>query len=733
MSLPITEIKISTPLEKKEIPPYLFGNFMEQLGYSSDGGALAQALANPTLERDPYLKDEQVAYYLRAGKLLTDFYLRGCDPAAIPDDILLCRDSSGFGVAALDDFQSQGVPFPWAPLGPEGKCTKTVGRIGDGIRLDPIEGFSPLQTGEVVPLDSGPAGIRQGIFLPFQRCLDYHGHAWVRVFSENVASSGRLEFGLRRRIETTRPAGLCQEGECLTVDVQMVQSCEWQKIAFCLHLSESQVHRSEPVDFYLRWLPDGSEALIVDQVLLLPDDAIDGIFDPDVIRLCREYKPTLLRWPGGNFVSHYHWRDGVGPMDRRATRRNLAWGGLETNFFGTDEFLRFCELVGADAHITVNTGTGSADEAAAWVEYCNGSPATRNGSLRARNGHTVPYRVKIWEVGNEIYGGWQGGYHCAEENVNRFLEFAAAMREVDPEIELIATGNPNDAADPARRFDFMHADHRWNRILFETGSADMDYLSLHSLPNNNSFTNPISPINAYYACMAQPIYWERTFLPELEQIAKAHPNRKGRPARVAITEWGILGSMEDLPEVRNFGGVPYAGVFLNSVIRSSEIVGITQATALLHGGAVHKAAGWVWYDPQCLVIRKYAELSGGGRLEATVAGPCYDAPEAPDLGRPIQAVPYLDVVAASLPDGDEVLCMVNVACDDEAPVEISIDSQAVDNVRWESLSYPDFTAIAKPGDDNRFQVVRNTPEVSETCIKCTLPACSVNWLYYRRK
>jgi alpha-N-arabinofuranosidase len=728
MSLSLTEIKISTPAEKKGIPPYLFGNFMEQLGYSSDGGVLAQALSNPTLERDSFLKEEQVEYYLRAGKILTDFFLHNCDPAVIPDDFLICRDSSGFGVAALDDCQSQGMPFPWAPLGPEGKATKAVGRIGGGIRLRSVEGFAPVRPGDQVLMDNGPAGMRQGIFLPFQRCLDYHGHAWVRVFSNSASASGRIEFGLRRRMEKAHPAG-----KCLAVDVQQIQGCEWQKIGFHIRLPEGQVGQSEPVDFYLRWLSNGSEDLLVDQVMLIPDDAIDGIFDPDVVRLCREYKPTLLRWPGGNFVSHYHWRDGVGSIDRRPTRRNLAWGGLETNFFGTDEFLRFCELVGADAHITVNTGTGSPDEAAAWVEYCNGSSATRNGALRDRNGHTSPYHVKIWEVGNETYGAWQGGYHGAEENAERFLEFAPAMREVDPEIELIATGNPNDVAEPDPRFDFMHADQRWNRMLFETASADMDYLSLHSLPNNDSFKNPVSPVEAYYACMAQPIHWERTFLPELERLAKAHPNRKGQPARIAITEWGILGSLQHLPEVRNFGGVPYAGVFLNSVIRASEFVGITQATALLHGGAVHKAAGWVWYDPQCLVIRKYADLAGGERLEAVIAGPCYDAPEAPDLSRPIEAVSYVDVSAAVLPDGAEVICLANVACDQDAPVEISIDAQALANIRWESLSYPDFGAIAKPGADQRFQITSGSPEVTGARIKCTLPACSVNWLYYHRK
>ncbi len=731
--LDLTKIKISRDVDPTLISPRLFSNFMEQLGYSADGGALAQALANPTLERDACLRPEQGEYYLRAGKILTRFYQQGYNPDAIPDDFLICIDSSGFGVAVLDDYRSLGIPFPWAPFGLEGKATPASGRIGGGVRLQAVKGKTPAFPGERIAIDDGPSGLRQGIFLPFQRCLTYHGHLWVRPFSTREGVSGHVEVGLRRRLGEAGNTHFV--GECLATEILPVKGTEWQKLSFHLKLPDGRVKPSEPVDFYFRWLPDGMEDLLVDRALLLPDDAIEDRFDPDVVRLSREWKPTLLRWPGGNFVSHYHWRDGTGPLDRRPTRRNFAWDGLETNFFGTTEFIHFCKLIGAQPHITVNTGTGSPEEAAAWVEYANGSPETPMGRLRAQTGDVEPYGVAIWEVGNEIHGSWQGGYHGADENAARFKEFTAAMRAVDPGIELIATGNQFDMAERDARFDFTNADQRWNRKLFEEASPDIDYLSLHSLPGNGSFPKKISHAEAYYALMAQPIAWEKSFIPELFSLAKTYLNRNGKPAKLAITEWGILGSLENRPEVRNYGAVPYAGVFLNSMVRSCDMVEITEATALLHGGAVHKGGGLVWFDPQYLVIQKFAEWGGGQRVSSTSDGPTYAVETPPDLGLAINNVLYVDVAVARLAGepGGEVACLVNVSLDCEAPVRISVEAAGLLNVRWEYITWLDISAIAKPGLDERFRIVAGEPEISSSTIHLTLPLCSVSWLYYQRK
>src|SRR5206468_5093319 len=114
------------------------------------------------------------------------------------------------------------------------------------------------------------------------------------------------------------------------------------------------------------------------------------------------------RWPGGNFVSTYHWEDGVGPLDSRPTKANFAWGALELNTFGTDEFISFCRAVGCEPMICVNAGSGTPEEAARWIEYCNGPATSPMGKLRAANGHPEPFHVKHWEVGNELWGKCAG-------------------------------------------------------------------------------------------------------------------------------------------------------------------------------------------------------------------------------------------------------------------------------------------------------------------------------------
>jgi alpha-N-arabinofuranosidase len=136
----------------------------------------------------------------------------------------------------------------------------------------------------------------------------------------------------------------------------------------------------------------------------------------------------LLRWPGGNFVSGYHWTDGIGPREKRPRKIELAWFSEESNRFGTDEYIEYCRLLGTEPYICVNMGTGTMEEAQAWVEYCNGTGDTYWANLRREYGHEEPYNVKYWGLGNEMYGEWQIGALTAEEYVKKAREFAKVMR-----------------------------------------------------------------------------------------------------------------------------------------------------------------------------------------------------------------------------------------------------------------------------------------------------------------
>src|SRR5437867_2969346 len=160
-------------------------------------------------------------------------------------------------------------------------------------------------------------------------------------------------------------------------------------------------------------------------------------FRRDVLDAARPLRIPILRWPGGNFVSGYHWLDGVGPRDKRPRRSELAWYAEESNRFGTDEFIEYCRVLGAEPFICVNMGSGTMDEAQAWVEYCNGIGNTSWANLRRQHGHAEPYRVRYWGLGNEMYGGWQIGnmnaHHYAtvfqSHQAERAIRICAALIE----------------------------------------------------------------------------------------------------------------------------------------------------------------------------------------------------------------------------------------------------------------------------------------------------------------
>ncbi|HEX2742216.1 MAG TPA: hypothetical protein VHM69_17385, partial [Rubrobacter sp.] len=152
----------------------------------------------------------------------------------------------------------------------------------------------------------------------------------------------------------------------------------------------------------------------------------------DVLEAAKGLRIPILRWPGGNFVSGYHWTDGIGPREERPRKTELAWFTEESNRFGTDEFIEYCRLLDTEPYICVNMGTGTMDEAQAWVEYCNGTGDTYWANLRRENGREEPYNVKYWGLGNEMYGEWQIGALSADDYVRKAREFAKVMRWTDP-------------------------------------------------------------------------------------------------------------------------------------------------------------------------------------------------------------------------------------------------------------------------------------------------------------
>ena len=172
---------------------------------------------------------------------------------------------------------------------------------------------------------------------------------------------------------------------------------------------------------------------------LMPADNVQG-FRPDTTALLHQLHSGFWRLPGGNFISGWSWYDSVGDIDKRPPMFDYAWNAMQTNDVGLDEFMTLCKLIGVEPYITVNAGFGDAHSAAEEVEYMNGSVHTRLGAMRVRNGHPEPYHIKFWNVGNEPWGDFQLGHTYLKYYVLKHNEFAKAMRQVDPSITLIASG-----------------------------------------------------------------------------------------------------------------------------------------------------------------------------------------------------------------------------------------------------------------------------------------------------
>jgi alpha-L-arabinofuranosidase len=241
----------------------------------------------------------------------------------------------------------------------------------------------------------------------------------------------------------------------------------------------------------------------------------EGIYDPksphadkdglrqDVLAALRELNFRTIRYPGGNFLSGYRWQDGVGPRDQRPRRRDLAWQSVETNQFGTDEFMAFCKAINTEPMMAVNMGTGTIQDASNLVEYCNAPAGTQYGDLRAANGHRDPYGVKYWCLGNEMDGPWQIGHLDAHDYGKKAREASKMMRWQDPSIKTILCGSSNSAMATYPEWDRVTLEHCWDVIDYHSmhyyaGNRDNDTTSfLASSAEFENFVDTLSGVLRY--------------------------------------------------------------------------------------------------------------------------------------------------------------------------------------------------------------------------------------------
>lgn len=266
---------------------------------------------------------------------------------------------------------------------------------------------------------------------------------------------------------------------------------------------------------------------------LMPADNVRGM-RRDTLALLKQLNGSIYRWPGGNFVSGYDWRDGIGDRDRRPPRKNPAWTGVEHNDFGTDEFIAFCREIGAEPMIAANTGFGDAHSAAQWVEYCNRDARTLAGGWRAQNGHPAPYGVRYWCVGNEMFGPWQLGFMQLSHYTIKHNLVAEAMWKVDPSLQLAAVGDLetiNAKNDPEQ----VKSGHTWSHGMLLACADHMSLISEHFYEGRLPWTK-----NGRGELAAEVVKLKNTIRKKAEghrQLQASLPNLAGRFIPVTMDEW----------------------------------------------------------------------------------------------------------------------------------------------------------------------------------------------------
>jgi alpha-N-arabinofuranosidase len=424
-------------------------------------------------------------------------------------------------------------------------------------------------------------------------------------------------------------------------------------------------------------------------------------FRRDVLDAVRRLRIPILRWPGGNFVSGYHWLDGVGPRDRRPRRSELAWYAEESNRFGTDEFIAYCRAIEAEPFICVNMGSGTMDEAQAWVEYCNGTGNTSWANLRRAHGHPDPHRVRYWGLGNEMYGSWQIGNLSARDYVVKARAFATLMKRTDPTIQLVNCG--------------QNGWGEWDEIVLG-GLADLvDFHSVHLYTGTAE----------HYATVFQSHQAERAIRICSALIERVrHAQRLAHPIHIAFDEWNVwyrTRSHQDrvggLEERYNLSDALAVATYLHGFIRHCRTVRIANFAQLVN------AIAPIVTSPQGLFLqtiyhplRLYAEHTLEVALDVHVTGEAYaltPAEERESAGRvhhiaDLGPFPFLDAAATCDAPGRAVVLSV-VNRHRERDLEATVDlgaTEVADGMAVAEVNGPDVAA------ENSFETPR-TVDVRE--------------------
>jgi len=361
--------------------------------------------------------------------------------------------------------------------------------------------------GDMTPLIAAGSGIRQRD-LALKSDMGYEGYIWLKAEKDTA----RVSVSLKGTNEEVFKADF------------VVDSKDYQKFTF----SGNANNAAENAMLEIAVL-EGD--VLVGTVSLMPSDNVRGM-RRDTLALIKQLNAPVYRWPGGNFTSGYDWRDGIGDRDRRPPRKNPAWTGVEVNDFGTDEFIDFCREIATEPMIAVNTGFGDHYSAAQWVEYCNASADTIGGSWRKTNGNNLPYGVKYWCVGNEMWGTWQLGYMHLDHYVLKHNLTANAMLAVDDSLVLVGSG---DIKTRSKSLNDPTKERGWSEGLLQECSDRMDMISEHFYSGRVPWeTNGREPLPDHVIRVKEFI---RKICDQHRVLQAGMEQLKGRIIPIAMDEW----------------------------------------------------------------------------------------------------------------------------------------------------------------------------------------------------
>jgi alpha-N-arabinofuranosidase len=422
----------------------------------------------------------------------------------------------------------------------------------------------------------------------------------------------------------------------------------------------------------------------------------------DIIEALRRIGAPAFRWPGGTFADCYHWKDGIGPRDQRPRTRNIFWGGIESNHFGTDEFLRWCRLIGAEPVIQTNLGSGSPQETLDWMEYCNGTSDCDPAQLRRKHGHEAPHGVKYWSIGNET--GWQ---YSPEEYAHEVRRFGFYMKQAQPDARLIACGDNSPD---------------WNsRLMAALGDRleMVDLLSLHCYghPGPASRNGPEDT----YMLLAKSDNIDAALTRAIETVDGHTQGRKR--IDIIVDEWGSwhhevrvrpgfpVGDVpNDLQQPGTLRDALYAARVLHVLIRHADRVAmanLAQTVNTLHCLLKTQGASLV-RTPTYHVFDMLKHHAGGHVMAVEGNTGAFEFEFDGNAG----LLPKLDIAASMTPDGTRMtLSIVNPHIDREEILRLNVKSPS-DHLPWQATAT--ILGACEPFATNDFLTPdRITPQVAK--------------------